>query len=486
MRYFRRATMPRARESHRRPPRRAAALLLAAALAACGDERREELPPELAGLAPSGLRVLLVGIDGATFDVIAPLAAAGRLPALAGLMERGSSAPLRSLDPSRSPALWTTVATGHLPAVHGIEDFTSQSRGTPERPALVTVEDRRTLALWNIASALGRSVDVVGWWVTWPAEPVRGRIVSDRVAHTRWESWTGDRAQGRLTFPPELWEEVRSLVVDPLAPPLAELEALAALSDEERRAIREAREPIPFHWPSVLKFGWCEQRSYEEIALALLRARQPDLSLVFLIAVDPVSHTTWHWYEPERFPGVDPAQARRLGALLPRVYEHADRTLARLLELVGDDTVVLVVSDHGFQASGALPAATDRVDLRMFGIEREQSLAQPVAVGMSGVHALHGIFIAAGGPVLRGARFAQPPTLADLTPTVLALLGLPVGADMAGRALSEMLDPAFLTAHPLRSVPSYEGLLARPALPAAGADEDAARRRYLEALGYIE
>ena len=206
---------------------------------------------------------------------------------------------------------------------------------------------------------------------------------------------------------------------------------------------------------------------------------------VFLIAVDPVSHTTWHYYEPQRFEGVDAEAAARLGSLIPRLYEHDDGVLAKLLELVDDDTVVLVISDHGFRASGQLPGETSRVDLRPLGIHREQSLERPVNVGMSGVHARNGILIAAGGPILPAARFESQPEVADITPTVLALLGLPVGEDMDGRVLVEMIDPAFLAEHPLRRVPSYEGMLERPALP--GPDADAAtRREYLRALGYIE
>ena len=469
---------------------RAALAAAALALAACGSGDREDatefrVPESLAEAPPTGVRVLIVGIDGATFDVIRPLASARRLPALRGLMERGSHAPLRSIRLSLSPAIWTTVATGHLPQTHGVDHFTSRTRSSAGRPALVTVHDRRTVSLWNIVSAARRSVDVVGWWVTWPAEGVRGHIVSDRVAHTRWESWTDDAPDGHLTWPPEYYEEIRGRVFDPASPPIEELEGLAPMTADERRELLEATEPIPFHWPSVLKFGWCEQRSYERIALGLWDGRQPDLAMLLLIAVDPVSHTTWHFYEPAAFRGVDAAEARRLGGLLPRVYEHDDRMLARLLQLVDEDTVVLVISDHGFRASGELPGEIDRVDLRVFGVDREKTLERPVNVGMTGEHARDGILIAAGGPIVQGARFESPPHVADITPTVLALLGLPVGEDMHGRVLTEMIDPEFLARHPVRTVASYEGWLDRPPLPEPGED-DAARRGYLKSLGYID
>src|SRR3990172_8068845 len=97
--------------------------------------------------SPTGLRVLVVGVDGATFDVIGPLVAAGRLPTLAGLMARGAHAPLLSLEHTWSPAVWTTVATGFMPETHGIRFF--QSEGDPDHPRLVASTDRRALAVWK-------------------------------------------------------------------------------------------------------------------------------------------------------------------------------------------------------------------------------------------------------------------------------------------------------------------------------------------------
>src|SRR6185295_19153507 len=82
-----------------------------------------------------------------------------------------------------------------------------------------------------------------------------------------------------------------------------------------------------------------------------------DLTGVFLVANDPVSHCFWHFFEPQAFPeGVDAGQAARLGRLIPNFYKHNDAYLGELLKLVAPDTVVLVVSDHGFEASRQLPA----------------------------------------------------------------------------------------------------------------------------------
>lgn len=465
---------------------RVPALLLLSVLAACGGgEAGSTLPPEFR-TDPSDVKVLLVGIDGASFNVIEPMIAAGRLPVMAELIDAGTSARLRSEEPMKSPAIWTTVATGHSRDVHGIDDFMSTARGSPQEPALVASVDRRTLALWNLVGPFDRTVMSVGWWVTWPAEAVLGQIVSDRLAHSRWMSWAGAGGDVFLTHPTVLLEELAALRVDPLDPPMDELDALVRLTQTEREEMLAATEPIPFHGPSVLKFGFCEQRTYENAALHLLGKGQPDLSMVFLIAVDPISHTFWHYFEPDKFGGgVDARDSARLGPIVPAIYEHDDRTLARLIELVDEDTVVIVVSDHGFKASGVLPRATGMTTLQMFGIDRTEQLERPVNVGMTGVHRMNGVLIAAGGPITQGAEFDRQPTVADVTPTVLALMGLPVARDMSGRVLEEMIDPAFLKRHPIRYVDSYEGVIERPEVEVSE-DDDEVRRSYLKALGYTD
>ncbi|MEW6742486.1 MAG: alkaline phosphatase family protein [Planctomycetota bacterium] len=113
----------------------------------------------------SGPKVLLVGIDGAEWDVINPLIEQGRLPNLARLKREGIYGTLRSFEPILSPIIWTNIATGKTPEKHGIGWFMVQSEKTGRRLP-VTSRVRKCQALWSMLAKRSLTAGIVGWWAT--------------------------------------------------------------------------------------------------------------------------------------------------------------------------------------------------------------------------------------------------------------------------------------------------------------------------------
>lgn len=414
-----------------------------------------------------------------------PLLAAGELPNIRRLLERGSLGVLHSRPPMLSPALWTEIATGLPRRLNGIDDFTHYGGAfdvLSRDGRLVSSNDRVRTALWNWADHAGLETGVVAWWATWPAEAVRGFVVSDRMAQSRWAAWTGGERAERLTHPPALAERLADLVFDPSQPPMDEIRRLVSLDAEEEAEMLAARKPIFAHGPSVFKFAYCAQRSYEEIALKLLGEHQPDFSAVFLIANDPASHTFWHYYEPGAFSEeVPPDEAERLGKLIPNMYRHNDAYLGRLLAVLDDDTTVIIVSDHGFQASGILPAPRAgwrRLLSRLTAFQG--SGEQQVAVGQSGMHREDGLILVSGPGIERGLEIDAQ--LLDVAPTVAHLLGLPASEEWPGRVLTELFteEPA-----PDLPVSSMDAYVSSRTVAAQAIDDDGIRDQ-LRALGYVE
>jgi len=138
-------------------------------------------PDEPAGRrdrAPLARRVLIIGLDGATFDVLKPMMGAGRMPRLKALVEAGASGVLRSTTPPITPAAWTTFMTGKGPGVHGIIDFERYDVRTNQLSFNSTLCLDNVRSIWQILGDRGLTVGSVNVPMTYPPVPVNGFMVS--------------------------------------------------------------------------------------------------------------------------------------------------------------------------------------------------------------------------------------------------------------------------------------------------------------------
>lgn len=409
-----------------------------------------------------GPPVAIIGWDGATWEVLQPLLIAGDLPHVQALLERGGRGVLLAEPPLRSPALWTTLATGFLPAEHGIHDFQLPDPVTG-LPILAATLHRQRAPIWTIASRYGREVGFVGWWTTWPAEPVHGWMVSDHLADNRWDHWAKrpDRESYQLTFPAELAESLRPHAVTALDVNADTISHLASFSEGERTEMMLATRPVMFHGPSVLRHGYATDASNINFALELLdRYGQPDLFATVFILSDVAGHVFWHHLEPEQLREPNPDGAR-LAEAIPNVYRQLDRWTGEILERLAPDTLVLLISDHGMRGTGYLPRP---------------------GRNPSGDHRPEGILIAAGPGIPAGTDLGVIRQL-DFAPTVLAALGVPVAEDMPGRIAEQLLGNA--EDRTIRSVESHgDGRTHFDVLETSPAEERYKDR--LRSLGYIK
>jgi predicted AlkP superfamily phosphohydrolase/phosphomutase len=155
---------------------RAIALASMVLVTSCG--RRPE-PEEVR--APARPPLVVLGLDAGTWDLLDPWMARGLLPNLARLRSSGTSGVLHSTQPSNSPVIWTSIATGKVPEKTGITWFVRFPNG-PGKPVPVDRRQLKTSPLWTMMGRERIDVAVLGWYVTWPAEHVNGRLLSD-LAH---------------------------------------------------------------------------------------------------------------------------------------------------------------------------------------------------------------------------------------------------------------------------------------------------------------
>jgi Flp pilus assembly protein TadD len=417
-----------------------------------------------AGATPSSKpRVMVLGIDGADPEVIDLLMAEGRLPNFARLQEGGAHGHLRSSEPMLSPILWTTIATGRQPVDHGIGYFTAANPETGEELP-VTSQMRRVQAIWNIASDAGRSVGVVGWWATWPAETVNGTIVSDHMCYHFLQEHGAPRDQKTigLIYPPAREAEIAPLVRRPSDITPKEAGRFVDVPAEEFSRPFDFKDDL-----SHFRWALATADSYRRISLHLWQKEHPDLLLTYIEGVDSTSHLFGHLFRAKGLGGELATQQRRYGHVVERMYEYADGIVGDFLGALDDSTTLVVLSDHGFKL-GVLPDDPSKT--------RDQRRATAAS------HRIDGILYLYGRGIQKG-RTITGATQLDVTPTLLTLLGISPARDMPGRVLAE----ALVDAVPERTVASYETGAGRKT--AAGAQDprvDPAVLAHLRALGYLD
>src|SRR5829696_3348686 len=116
------------------------------------------------------MKVFVLGLDGATWDVLGPLAERGELPNLSRLMQRGASGTLASVFPPLSPVAWTAVMTGKNSGKHGIFEFLEHGHD-PLRGRVNSSRAIDAKLLWEIAAQHGKKTVAGGVPLSYPARP---------------------------------------------------------------------------------------------------------------------------------------------------------------------------------------------------------------------------------------------------------------------------------------------------------------------------
>ena len=151
---------------------------------------------------PSSPRVVIIGLDGATFDLILPWIKTGKLPSIAKVLDSSSYGPLSSTHPPSTFPAWTTFMTGKNPGKHGIYDFT-QHREDVYGIQFVNSTFRKGKTLWQLLSECGKRVGVLGLPATYPPEPINGFLISG------FDSPVTTGIDRSFTYPRELYGELK-------------------------------------------------------------------------------------------------------------------------------------------------------------------------------------------------------------------------------------------------------------------------------------
>jgi tetratricopeptide (TPR) repeat protein len=428
-----------------------------------GDRSFESAGAAGSGTARAGRRLVIVGVDGGDWLNLRPLIDAGRLPNFARLVREGATGPLRSEEPMLSPLLWTTMATGRYPEDHGILNFTVVD---PESGARVPISRRyrRVDAFWNMLGDYDRSVAIIGWLATDPAEAVDGLMVTDKFGYLAYAPTDTLRAAASSVYPPSRRDELSALVVHGDAVSDDEIARFVALPPAEiarHHGDFDPKDPV-----NNLIHLYASTLTFRNIALHEIANGAPDVLAVYFEWVDAMSHL-FMLHAPPRMPDVSADEYERYHGAIEEAYILQDRILGEIMDAVDDSTVVMVISDHGFKS----------------GESRLRNRPEIWAGNAAKWHRVDGIvgFFGAG---VRPGHAIEGASILDVAPTVLALMGLPRAADMPGKPLAGVFEDRVAAAFNSTTVATLDREREdTPDTAQSGATEETMKK--LEALGYL-
>ncbi len=258
-------------------------------------------------------KVVVIGLDGATWELIQPWIDQGDLPTLARLQGEGAWGEMQSCVPYLSPPAWASAVTGVNPGKHNIYSF---QRRLPGEVTFVneTAKSRRAQPIWNMLRPSKRRVLLLNIPMTDPPDEVDGYMVAGFPHQDK----TG------FTYPPELESELEGY----------ELEEL------EIRL-------VPQREDSLLQMYHRHLRKRTEITLDWLKNEPFDLLWMVYTATDRIQHTFWTFNDPDN-PHYDPRRVAIYGNAIHDFWVEQDRALGEVLAQIGPDVTTLILSDHGF------------------------------------------------------------------------------------------------------------------------------------------
>jgi len=260
-------------------------------------------------------RVVVLGLDGATFEVLLPMMERGELPNLSRVMREGVWGRLESTIPPFSVQAWVSMATGKNPGKHGVTDFWDPSAGKSQRE-FASSNSIQGETLWEILSRHGKRVGVINVPVTYPPLKVNGYMISGLLT---------PRNKVDYTYPAELRTEILGAVGDYAADPYDPL-------SPNKELLKEF-----LYW----------MRKREEANRYLLQRYPWDFFINVIQALDHLQHLFWHHLDLHH-PYYNPREAKRYAPLITECYRLADVIVGERLKMLDGGTTLFVISDHGF------------------------------------------------------------------------------------------------------------------------------------------
>ena len=258
-------------------------------------------------------KVLVVGLDCAEPDLVFRRWR-DDLPNLRRLAEGGLYGPLRSTTPPITVPAWSSMMTSKDPGQLGFYGFRNRADYSYDRMSIATSRAVTEDTVWDILSRAGKHSVLVGVPQTYPPKPLNGAMVTCFLTPS---------TKSQYTYPDALKAEIENLVGDYL------LDVPDFRTEDKDRLLADI-------------YKMAGQRF--QVVRHLMQTHPWDFLMFVEMGVDRIHHGFWKYFDPAH-PKYEPGN--RYEDAIKKYYQYVDGEIGGLLQMLDDDTVVLVVSDHG-------------------------------------------------------------------------------------------------------------------------------------------
>jgi predicted AlkP superfamily phosphohydrolase/phosphomutase len=257
------------------------------------------------------LKLLIVGLDGMTFDVINLLIDLGHLPNIAQLMQEGVHSPLLSTMPSITPVAWSSFITGKSPGDHGV--YAWGIKTSDYRMDIINANYLQDQSIWTVLHRAGKRIGVIGLPMSYPPQPYPSFMVGGPLSPS---------VHSQFTYPESLYQEIKENIGE------------YVIDFDKKQQLAEGEEAFVEAMTRLVKVRG-------ETTLYLMQKYPCDVLMPVFVATDRLQHCLWHhldFAEP-----LTPIQKQII-----RFYDLVDGYIGRFIEAAPDPKMVILLSDHGF------------------------------------------------------------------------------------------------------------------------------------------
>jgi len=263
-------------------------------------------------------KILIIGLDGATYDYLLPAIRAGWMPNLAKFLDDGTWADLDSTIPPLSAPAWTTFLTGKFSGKHGIFHFFERDRPGQEysKSQVICGNNIRTFTIWDWLSLYDRRIISVNVPMTYPPRPLNGLLITGMMT---------PHGATDITYPPELALSLKNYQVD-----------LDYFLGEEQFDWRY-RPEMEIILGDLIK----SVSDRTQVALDLMTDNVWDCFMIVFSETDRLGHHFWKYVE-------NMFNVRsELSEKIQEFFFQIDQTIDQLRQVAGQDVPAMIISDHG-------------------------------------------------------------------------------------------------------------------------------------------